>query len=106
MPHLKILLLLLLLSVVKSQVATRFECSNGCAECIRELNTCKKCGPNYYFDHNYRICVFGLQQGCLIYHSYNICLTCDSGFKNEGGVCKRCDILRCNICATSIKTCM
>lgn len=62
--------------VSKAQVVTspNLPCSNGCGRCLASLNTCQECGPLYYFDHNFRICIQGVQPGCLIYRARNICV--------------------------------
>ena len=73
---------------------------------MSSLNTCQECGPLYYFDHNFRICIQGTQPGCLIYRARNICVQCETGFRNDAGICKRCEIARCSNCSVSVKQCM
>jgi hypothetical protein len=101
------ILIFTLISFINSQsTSPNFECSNGCGTCLQRQNTCGQCGPQYYFDYNFRVCILGLQSGCQIYLTRELCLQCENGYKNEAGVCKRCEISRCSLCAVSIKTCM
>ena len=105
--------LLIIISLLSCTLAQRSEsewedkigCDKNCEVCNPTTDTCRRCGPSFFYQTSSNSCTEGAIANCNYYRSQTECDECKEGFTTLKGICVQCGIANCGKCDVDRNQC-